>query len=118
MPRAGARRAALRRRGRSAASSVGVGSRGDLGRVYATAMNPPTRLPSHPSVVPLRACLMSNGRYTVMTRDTGSGFSRWRDSAVTRWREDPSADRLGTYLAVRNRATGATWSATAQPLGG
>jgi len=64
----------------------------------------------------LRACLLSNGRYTVMTGDTGSGFSQWRNRAVTRWREDATADMLGSYLFVRDRATGTVWSATPQPL--
>ena len=66
---------------------------------------------------PLSACLLSNGRYTVMTRDTGSGFTQWRNRAVTRWREDATADMLGSYLFLRDRATGAVWSATPQPLG-
>ena len=66
---------------------------------------------------PLSACLLSNGRYTVMTRDTGSGFTQWRNRAVTRWREDVTADMLGSYLFLRDRATGAVWSATPQPLG-
>ena len=35
------------------------------------------------------ACLLSNGRYTVMTRDAGSVNGA---SAVTRWRDDPTAD--------------------------
>ena len=62
---------------------------------------------------PLSACLLSNGRYTVMTRDTGSGFTQWRNRAVTRWREDVTADMLGSYLFLRDRATGAVCSATA-----
>ena len=66
---------------------------------------------------PLSACLLSNGRYTVMTRDTGSGFTQWRNRAVTRWREDVTADMLGSYLFLRDRATGAVWSATPHPLG-
>jgi len=36
-------------------------------------------------------CLFSNGTYSVMLCDSGSGFSRWRDQSVTRWREDSGA---------------------------
>ena len=32
--------------------------------------------------------LLSNGRYHVMVTNTGGGYSRWKDLAVTRWRED------------------------------
>src|SRR5690606_4607369 len=32
--------------------------------------------------------LLSNGRYSVMVTAAGAGYSRWRDIAVTRWRED------------------------------
>ena len=35
-----------------------------------------------------RTQLLSNGRYSVMLTSAGSGYSRWRDLAITRWRED------------------------------
>ncbi len=63
-------------------------------------------------------CLLSNGRYTVMLTGTGSGSSRWGDIAVTRWREDPSCDAWGSYILLRDVATGAVWSADLQPCGG
>jgi len=71
----------------------------------------------HPPTAAPRACLLSNGRYTVMTRDTGSGFSQWRNLAVTRWRDDPTADLMGSYVLVRDHGTHDCWSVTAQPLG-
>ncbi len=61
--------------------------------------------------------LLSNGSYSVMLEDTGSGFSRWRDLAVTRWREDPTVDGWGNYLLLRDDDSGAAWSATRQPYG-
>ena len=42
-----------------------------------------------------RIHLLSNGRYSVMVTTAGSGYSHWRDLAVTRWREDRTRDRLG-----------------------
>jgi len=71
----------------------------------------------HTPTAPLRACLLSNGRYTVMTRETGSGFSHWRSLAITRWRDDPTADLLGSYVLIGDRQTHDGWSVTAQPLG-
>ncbi|HUO10628.1 MAG TPA: glucoamylase family protein [Phycisphaerae bacterium] len=59
--------------------------------------------------------LLSNGQYHVMISNAGSGYSRWRDMAVTRWREDPTRDCWGTYCYVRDRQNRRFWSATYQP---
>jgi cyclic beta-1,2-glucan synthetase len=64
-----------------------------------------------------RTHLLSNGRYTVMITAAGSGFSRWRELAVTRWREDTSRDCWGTFLFMRDVETGGVWSAGFQPSG-
>ena len=42
-----------------------------------------------------RTHLLSNGRYAVMVTAAGSGYSRWRGIAVTRWREDVTRDCVG-----------------------
>ncbi|MES2145179.1 MAG: glycosyl transferase, partial [Pseudomonadota bacterium] len=44
------------------------------------------------------------------------GFSRWRDLAITRWRAEPSAAALGSFIFLRDVATGAGWSAGVQPV--
>ena len=41
--------------------------------------------------------LLSNGRYHVMITNAGGGYSRWKDMAVTRWREDSTCDNWGTF---------------------
>ena len=64
-----------------------------------------------------RTHLLSNGRYAVMVTAAGSGYSRWRDVAVTRWREDVTRDSWGSYLFLRDMRTGAVWSAGHQPSG-
>ena len=51
-----------------------------------------------------RTHLLSNGRYAVMLTAAGSGYSRWRDLAVTRWREDVTRDPWGTYVFLRDVA--------------
>ena len=64
-----------------------------------------------------RTHLLSNGRYTVMITASGSGFSRWGDLAVTRWREDVTRDPWGSYVFLRDAASGEVWSAAYQPTG-
>ncbi len=59
--------------------------------------------------------LLSNGRYAVMFTAAGSGYSRWQDLAVTRWREDVTRDAWGSYFYLRDTASGEVWSAGYQP---
>ena len=42
--------------------------------------------------------ILSNGRYHVMVSNAGGGYSRWKDMAVTRWREDSTRDNWGSFL--------------------
>ncbi len=79
---------------------------------------PPTlRHFDSPHDITPRTHLLSNGRYTVMVTAAGSGFSRWRDLAVTRWREDTTRDCWGSFVFLRDVATGGVWSAGFQPSG-
>jgi cyclic beta-1,2-glucan synthetase len=64
-----------------------------------------------------RTHLLSNGKYTVMITAAGSGFSRWRELAVTRWREDVTCDSWGSYTFLRDVGSGKVWSAGYQPSG-
>lgn len=59
--------------------------------------------------------LLSNGRYQVMVTNAGGGYSRWRDFAVTRWREDATRDHWGMFVYLRDTTSGEFWSATHQP---
>ena len=61
--------------------------------------------------------LLSNGTYAVMLTAAGSGYSRWGDLAVTRWREDATRDDSGSYIFLRDTQSGAVWSAGFQPTG-
>lgn len=60
--------------------------------------------------------LLSNGRYHVMVSSGGGGYSRWRDLAVTRWREDATRDNWGQFLYLRDVQSGVFWSATCWPV--
>ena len=62
-----------------------------------------------------QAQLLSNGRYAVMLTAAGSGFSRWGNLAVTRWREDPTWDGWGSYVLLSDVSGSAVWSACLQP---
>jgi cyclic beta-1,2-glucan synthetase len=61
--------------------------------------------------------LLSNGSYSVMLTNAGSGYSRWRDLAVTRWREDATRDDWGAAIYLRDARDGQVWSAGWQPHG-
>ena len=62
-----------------------------------------------------RTHLLSNGRFATMVTAAGSGYSRWGDIAVTRWREDVTCDNWGSYCFVRDVQGGDVWSAGYQP---
>lgn len=59
--------------------------------------------------------LLSNGRYHLMLNNAGSGYSRWNNMAVTRWREDATNDNLGLFVYLKDLDTDEFWSATYQP---
>jgi cyclic beta-1,2-glucan synthetase len=59
--------------------------------------------------------LLSNGRYHVMVTNAGGGFSRWRDLAITRWREDSTRDNWGAFCYIADVTSGLFWSSSYQP---
>ena len=73
------------------------------------------RLFTNPDLQAPEVHLLSNGRYHVVVSNAGGGYSRWRDLAVTRWREDATRDCWGTFIYLRDVATGEFWSAAHQP---
>ena len=76
----------------------------------------PRRFSSPHHVAP-RTHFLSNGNYSVMLTAAGSGYSRWRDIAVTRWREDPTCDPWGCTCSCAMSSSGQVWSAGYQPVG-
>ncbi|MCV9880321.1 GH36-type glycosyl hydrolase domain-containing protein [Brenneria izbisi] len=58
--------------------------------------------------------LLSNGRYAVMLTTTGSGYSHWRELAITRWREDSTQDAWGSFVLLRDTRSNRIWSAGEQ----
>ena len=86
----------------------------DLG-VTGTSAEPPVRVITTPHTALPEVHLLSNGRYHVMVTNAGGGSSRWKDFAVTRWREDATRDNWGTFCYLRDIASGQFWSIAHQP---
>ena len=88
----------------SAAAHSTAAEAGEIMRVF-----------SDPNTATPEVHLLSNGRYHVMATNSGGGYSRWRDLAVTRWREDATADNWGTFIYLRDQDSGRYWSTAHQP---
>jgi len=73
------------------------------------------RIFSVPGLLAPQVQLLSNGRYHVVVSSGGGGYSRWLDLALTRWREDSTRDCWGSFIYLRDTATGEFWSAAYQP---
>ncbi|TXT18029.1 MAG: cellobiose phosphorylase [Erysipelotrichaceae bacterium] len=63
-----------------------------------------------------KAHVLTNGNYSVMVTDRGTGYSKDKMIAVSRWREDRTLDPLGMFFYLKNIETGALWSSTYAPL--
>ncbi len=89
----------------------------DFSSVRATANEPemPVRVLNTPDTPIPEVQLLSNGRYHVMVTNAGGGYSRWKDLAITRWREDTTRDNWGAFCYIRDVTSGAFWSNTHQP---
>src|SRR6185436_11829631 len=90
---------------------------GELAEVRTTSgdVESPVRVYSNPDSPVPEVQLLSNGRYHLMITSAGGGYSRWKDLAVTRWREDGTRDNWGTFCYVREVETGKFWSTAHQP---
>ncbi|MCX5733615.1 MAG: cyclic beta 1-2 glucan synthetase, partial [candidate division NC10 bacterium] len=84
-------------------------------RTSSTGTETPVRVFSSPDTPTPEVQLLSNGRYHVMVTNAGGGYSRWKDIAVTRWREDSTRDNWGTFCYLRDVTSGAFWSTAYQP---
>ena len=84
-------------------------------RMTANGPEMPVRIFRSPDTPTPEVQLLSNGRYHVMITNAGGGYSRWKDMAVTRWREDSTCDNWGTFCYIRDLASGKFWSTAYQP---
>jgi len=86
-----------------------------VGSTQADLLRPEVRVIKDPFSKERETVFLSNGHYAVMLTANGSGYSRWNGQSVTRWKPDPTEDRWGTFLFLRDTVSGAWWSATAEP---
>ncbi|MCZ8014356.1 MAG: cyclic beta 1-2 glucan synthetase [Limnobacter sp.] len=75
----------------------------------------PLRIMRTPHTPSPEVQLLSNGRYLVMLTNAGGGYSRWKELAISRWREDTVADSWGSFCYLRDVETGSFWSSMHQP---
>ena len=59
--------------------------------------------------------LASNGAYSLMLTTSGSGYSRWEDIALSRFRRDSIQDQWGMFFYLKDLKRDHIWSATYQP---
>lgn len=82
--------------------------------------------PTQPQASPVRsypsadtpapeAAILSNGSFTTVITNSGSGQLRSQGLAVSRWREDPVKDDWGSYMYIRDVQRDECWSPTYQP---
>lgn len=77
--------------------------------------DPSIRVVNTPNTVVPEIRLLSNGRYHVMVTNAGGGYSRWKNIAVTRWREDITCDNWGSFCYIRDMESNSFWSTAYQP---
>lgn len=78
-------------------------------------MESPVRVFNTPDTTIPEVQLLSNGRYHIMLTNAGGGYSRWKDIALTRFREDSTCDNSGIFCYLRDVKSGEVWSTTYQP---
>lgn len=71
---------------------------------------------AHPLGAPPDTALLSNGRYSVLLTEAGSGYGSWRGLDVTRWREDGTRDCWGQFCYVRDLEDETVWTIGRQPI--
>jgi cyclic beta-1,2-glucan synthetase len=76
-----------------------------------------TRRLKSPHTANVHTHFLSNGRYTTALTHTGGGFSAWKGLAVTRHRDDRTADAGAHHVYLRDPWSGRVWSPTFQPVG-
>lgn len=59
--------------------------------------------------------LLSNGSYSLMLSNSGSGYSKKDNMTIYRWREDVTEDSNGMFFYIKNINSNEYWSATYEP---
>lgn len=59
--------------------------------------------------------LLSNGNLSLMISNSGSGYTKFKDTFLYRWRADVTEDNTGLYVYIKDSKTKEYWSATYSP---
>jgi cyclic beta-1,2-glucan synthetase len=80
-----------------------------------TVVRPVVREIMHPDTPQPHVALLGHAPFTVMVTHAGSGYSRYEDLSLTRWRADGTTDSAGQFCYLKDVTTGRAWSAGHQP---
>ncbi len=58
---------------------------------------------------------LSNGRFSTLLTNAGSGYSQWQGLGLTRWEADTTLDASGLWIYLQDQVSGKVWSAGYQP---
>ncbi|TLP72857.1 GH36-type glycosyl hydrolase domain-containing protein [Maribacter sp. ACAM166] len=87
----------------------------DVTDIHTTETDEQLRIINTPNTHIPELQLLSNGNYHVMVTNSGGGYSRWKNLAVTRWREDVVKDNYGIFCYIKDVNSGNFWSNTYHP---
>ena len=73
----------------------------------------PWRVPDDTTVPQVHT--LSNGRFSTLITNAGSGYSQWQGLSLTRWEADSTLDHWGNWIYLQDRDSGDLWSAGTQP---
>jgi cyclic beta-1,2-glucan synthetase len=73
-------------------------------------------MPSSASTVP-QVHIIGNGQMSMRLSAAGGGGLFWNNMALTRWLPDPTGDRFGYWIYIRDVETDALWSIGRGPTG-
>ena len=96
-------------------SSIFYAHTAKITEIHTTGVDAQLRVIKTPNTPIPELQLLSNGDYQVMVTNSGGGYSRWKDLAVTRWREDAIKDDYGIFCYIKDVNSGNFWSNTHHP---
>ncbi|MCX7884594.1 MAG: carbohydrate-binding protein [Caloramator sp.] len=70
---------------------------------------------SYDTIIP-KCHMLSNGFYSLMINNGGSGFSKASDINISRWREDTVSRGYGQFFFIHDLNSNEVWSGTFEPI--
>ncbi len=59
--------------------------------------------------------LLSNGSYSLMISNSGSGYGKKDDMSIYRWKEDVTTDNSGMFIYIKDVTSNKYWSTSYEP---